>query len=61
LRADGVNLPEWGFKQGEVVCEKKANKDTSNIWNIELHENKKRNFKLTSSCWWNWKLPFFIL
>lgn len=44
LRADGTNLPEWGFKQGEVVCQKKADyQSTSNMWNIESHVNPQCN------------------
>ncbi|KAH6582560.1 hypothetical protein BASA61_008459 [Batrachochytrium salamandrivorans] len=40
LRADGVSLPQWGFKQVEVVCQKKpVNNSNANIWNIELHVN----------------------
>lgn len=49
LRADGANLPEWGFKQGEVVCEKKASNTTSNLWNVEFHKNEKRIFYLIQS------------
>jgi dolichyl-phosphate-mannose-protein mannosyltransferase len=42
LRADGTHLPEWGFKQGEVVCQKKPDfSSLSNMWNIELHVNPK--------------------
>jgi dolichyl-phosphate-mannose-protein mannosyltransferase len=42
LRADGTHLPEWGFKQGEVVCQKKPDyQSLSNMWNIELHVNPK--------------------
>ncbi|KAJ3332440.1 Protein O-mannosyltransferase 2, partial [Kappamyces sp. JEL0680] len=40
LKTTSVTLPEWGFKQGEVVCEKKPDKtSTSGMWNIELHIN----------------------
>ncbi|OAJ44520.1 dolichyl-phosphate-mannose-protein mannosyltransferase [Batrachochytrium dendrobatidis JEL423] len=40
LRADGVTLPQWGFKQIEVVCQKKPKDDeVANYWNIELHVN----------------------
>ena len=36
------NLPEWGFKQMEVVCQKKPdNSSTENFWNIEKHINDK--------------------
>ncbi|KAI8927643.1 Dolichyl-phosphate-mannose-protein mannosyltransferase-domain-containing protein [Entophlyctis helioformis] len=42
LRADGVTLPQWGFKQIEVVCQKKGDlSSTSNMWNIEKHENQR--------------------
>ncbi|KAI9595410.1 Dolichyl-phosphate-mannose-protein mannosyltransferase-domain-containing protein [Syncephalis fuscata] len=42
LRAHNKNLPEWGFKQGEVVCDKENDlKDISNIWNVEWHRNER--------------------
>jgi dolichyl-phosphate-mannose-protein mannosyltransferase len=40
LRADRVTLPQWGFKQEEVVCQKNPKNDsTANFWNIENHVN----------------------
>ncbi|KAI8909750.1 Dolichyl-phosphate-mannose-protein mannosyltransferase-domain-containing protein [Gorgonomyces haynaldii] len=40
LRADRVSLPQWGFKQEEVVCQKKADKESrNNMWNIEEHSH----------------------
>lgn len=43
LRAGNVNLPQWGFKQIEVTCDKKNNpKDAFTHWNIEAHVNEKR-------------------
>lgn len=43
LRAANVNLPQWGFKQIEVTCDKKNNpKDTFTHWNVEAHTNDKR-------------------
>nr|KAJ3422298.1 Protein O-mannosyltransferase 2 [Polyrhizophydium stewartii] len=42
LRSDGVTLPQWGFKQVEVVCQKKPDDNSpSNMWNIELHVNER--------------------
>ncbi|KAI9355729.1 Dolichyl-phosphate-mannose-protein mannosyltransferase-domain-containing protein [Zopfochytrium polystomum] len=42
LRSTGVTLPEWGFKQIEVVCQKNGDpKDPANIWNVEQHRNEK--------------------
>jgi dolichyl-phosphate-mannose-protein mannosyltransferase len=42
LRAGNVNLPQWGFKQIEVTCDKKNNpRDTYTHWNIEAHTNDK--------------------
>eukprot|EP00158_Paraphelidium_tribonemae_P005748 Partr_v1_DN27509_c0_g1_i1_m30853 putative Dolichyl-phosphate-mannose--protein mannosyltransferase len=41
LRAHNVHLPEWGFKQGEVICDKYATKDSNNLWNVEQHWNDK--------------------
>lgn len=42
LKAAGLTLPEWGFKQVEVTCEKPDldNQDSSYLlWNIENHRN----------------------
>ncbi|KAI9017818.1 Dolichyl-phosphate-mannose-protein mannosyltransferase-domain-containing protein [Gaertneriomyces semiglobifer] len=40
LRSHAVNLPEWGFKQAEVLCQKKGDPNSSNnMWNIEQHWN----------------------
>ncbi|KAI9220194.1 Dolichyl-phosphate-mannose-protein mannosyltransferase-domain-containing protein [Blastocladiella britannica] len=43
LRSHNVNLPQWGFKQAEVACDKrsrdKADKDVYNMWNVENHWN----------------------
>ncbi|KAJ3104533.1 Protein O-mannosyltransferase 2 [Physocladia obscura] len=37
---DGVNYPEWGFKQAEVYCEKKDDPSSlGNLWNVEQHWN----------------------
>lgn len=43
LRAANVNLPQWGFKQIEVTCDKSNNpRDTFTHWNVEAHTNEKR-------------------
>jgi len=41
LRSHNVNLPQWGFKQAEVACDKskKADNQANNIWNVERHWN----------------------
>jgi dolichyl-phosphate-mannose-protein mannosyltransferase len=40
LRAANTVLPQWGFKQIEVVCEKENNpRDEHTYWNIESHWN----------------------
>lgn len=40
LKAKNVVLPQWGFKQVEVTCDKKNNpKDSHTHWNIEQHFN----------------------
>ncbi|KAK9467219.1 Dolichyl-phosphate-mannose-protein mannosyltransferase-domain-containing protein [Lipomyces arxii] len=42
LRAANVNLPQWGFKQIEVTCDKTNNpRDIFTFWNIEGHENER--------------------
>ncbi|CAG8593147.1 5624_t:CDS:2, partial [Funneliformis mosseae] len=40
LRAANAILPQWGFKQVEVTCDKQNNpKDLHTYWNIERHWN----------------------
>ena len=40
LRASNTLLPQWGFKQVEVSCDKENNpKDTHTYWNVESHWN----------------------
>lgn len=40
LRAANAILPQWGFKQVEVSCDKENNpKDEHTYWNIESHWN----------------------
>ncbi len=41
LRSHNVNLPQWGFKQAEVVCDRRNRSDDFNIWNVEQHWNPK--------------------
>ncbi|KAJ3021845.1 Protein O-mannosyltransferase 2 [Thoreauomyces humboldtii] len=42
LRSHSVSLPQWGFKQSEVVCQKKADDNSPNhMWNIEQHTHDK--------------------
>lgn len=43
LRSHNVILPQWGFKQAEVLCQKKPDRtSTFNMWNIEKHVNDRR-------------------
>jgi dolichyl-phosphate-mannose-protein mannosyltransferase len=42
LRSGTVTLPEWGFKQLEVSCNKYGANDASTRWNVETHRNDKR-------------------
>lgn len=38
-------LPQWGFKQIEVSCDKENNpKDVHTYWNIESHWNERRKY-----------------
>ena len=40
LKGHNVNLPQWGFKQLEVTCDKYATgKERNVIWNVERHTN----------------------
>jgi dolichyl-phosphate-mannose-protein mannosyltransferase len=45
LRAANAVLPQWGFKQIEVSCEKDVSlKDIHTYWNVESHWNDRRMF-----------------
>lgn len=49
LRAANVPLPQWGFKQIEVTCDKENNpKDVHTYWNIESHWNDRCKLACTS-------------
>ncbi|KAJ1674361.1 Protein O-mannosyltransferase 2, partial [Spiromyces aspiralis] len=40
LRASGMHLPDWAWKQSEVVCDRgDPSKDVGTLWNIEGHVN----------------------
>lgn len=44
LRAANVNLPQWGFKQVEVTCDRAAASDPGDVfshWNVESHWNER--------------------
>lgn len=42
LTADGGVLPQWGFKQTEVYCDKNNRTDDPHaMWNVEQHWNEK--------------------
>lgn len=42
LTADNGVLPQWGFKQTEVYCDKNNNTDDPHaMWNVEQHWNEK--------------------
>lgn len=56
LRAGTVNLPQWGFKQIEVTCDKKNNpRDVYTHWNVESHWND----RLPAGDPGSYKSPFF--
>lgn len=45
LRAANAVLPQWGFKQVEVTCDKVDNKkDVHTYWNVESHWNERCEF-----------------
>lgn len=49
LRAANAVLPQWGFKQIEVSCDKENNpSDIHTYWNVESHWNDRRKLSLTS-------------
>ncbi|KAI9312190.1 Dolichyl-phosphate-mannose-protein mannosyltransferase-domain-containing protein [Dichotomocladium elegans] len=42
LRSEAVQLPQWGFKQGEITCDPESKStDPRNWWNVEEHRNEK--------------------
>lgn len=52
LRAANAILPQWGFKQVEVSCDKENNPgDIHTYWNVESHWNDRRELilKINSS------------
>ncbi|GAA6041203.1 hypothetical protein JCM8097_008341 [Rhodosporidiobolus ruineniae] len=56
LRAANAVLPQWGFKQVEVSCDKENNpKDEHTYWNIESHWNP----RLPSGNQKLYRSPFF--
>ncbi|RKF58664.1 Dolichyl-phosphate-mannose--protein mannosyltransferase 2 [Golovinomyces cichoracearum] len=56
LRGGTVNLPQWGFKQIEVTCDRKNNpRDIYTHWNIEAHWNE----RLPAADAIAYKSPFF--
>lgn len=45
MRAANAVLPQWGWKQVEVSCDKENNpKDDHTYWNIESHVNDRREY-----------------
>jgi dolichyl-phosphate-mannose-protein mannosyltransferase len=47
LRAANAVLPQWGWKQIEVSCDKDNNpKDEHTYWNVESHVNDRRELSL---------------
>ncbi|KAJ2719648.1 Protein O-mannosyltransferase 2 [Coemansia sp. Benny D115] len=39
LRASGKPLPQWAWKQAEIVCDRRNLQDENTLWNIESHIN----------------------
>jgi len=47
IRAANTVLPQWGFKQIEVSCDKENNvNDVHTYWNIESHWNERRELSV---------------
>jgi len=71
LRAANAVLPQWGFKQTEVTCDKENNpKDVHTYWNVESHWNERckrftaplyTTLTLYSTTWECSTIPFPIL
>jgi len=46
MRAGGAILPQWGWRQVEVSCDKENNpRDEHTYWNIESHWNERREWR----------------
>ncbi|PIA12821.1 protein O-mannosyl transferase [Coemansia reversa NRRL 1564] len=39
LRVTGKSLPQWAWRQAEIVCDRRGSRDDNTIWNIETHVN----------------------
>ncbi|KAJ2773516.1 Protein O-mannosyltransferase 2 [Coemansia nantahalensis] len=39
LRASGKSLPQWAWKQAEIVCDRRNRLDKNTLWNVETHVN----------------------
>lgn len=49
LAANNVVLPQWGFKQVEVTCDKRNRpEDPHTWWNVEEHYNDKRKWNIVN-------------
>ena len=50
LQSHAVTLPQWGFKQAEVICSKYTPIGSRNLlWNVEHHWNSACNINLLVS------------
>jgi dolichyl-phosphate-mannose--protein O-mannosyl transferase len=48
LHQGGVNLPKWGWEQGEVTCNPNID-DPNNLWNLETIRDNRRMLCLHQS------------
>lgn len=49
LASKHITLPQWGFKQQEVFCDRKSGpKDSHTWWNVEDHKNVACKYKLNT-------------
>ncbi|KAJ2876339.1 Protein O-mannosyltransferase 2 [Coemansia aciculifera] len=39
LRASGKSLPQWAWRQAEMVCDRRNHLDEKTLWNVENHVN----------------------
>ncbi|KAJ2779892.1 Protein O-mannosyltransferase 2 [Coemansia javaensis] len=39
LRATGKPLPQWAWRQAEIVCDRRGRLDQNTLWNVESHVN----------------------
>jgi dolichyl-phosphate-mannose--protein O-mannosyl transferase len=61
LKAANVPLPQWGWKQIEVTCDKQNNPaDAHTWWNVESHWNDRRKRAIVEQIMSYWTLIHYL-